>query len=211
MRVANLIVWAQSRSFPCTVLELLHACFDLTASEYVSEASSRARDAGLGSPLFARSLARCGGAELGTHPDHQFAPSAGESRSLRSGRPRTRVDGKGSSRAFADGRWRGSAFCINSMVDRLLKSELKLDCNIYRYAPQKRATCSHLSCPRLNSRVHTLRTSLHTHTEVRKSLCTWLRDCSRQDEADVISNSRNKFHQTTYKDFFSALYMCSIF
>ena len=31
--------------------------------------------------------------------------------------------------------------CINSMVDRVLKYKLKLDCNIYRYVPQK---ASHL-------------------------------------------------------------------
>ena len=35
-------------------------------------------------------------------------------------------------------------------------------------------------------------------TELRKSLCTWLRECCRQVEAEVISNSRNKLHQTTY-------------
>ena len=34
----------------------------------------------------------------------------------------------------------------------------------------------------------------------------WLRECCKQVEAEVISNSRNKLHQTTYKDFFSALY-----
>ena len=95
-----------------------------------------------GSPLFVRSLARRGGAEFGTHADHQFAPSAGESRSLRSGRPRPRVDGEGSSRAFADGRGAGVAVrCIYSMVDRLLKYKLKLNYNIYRYVPQK---ASHL-------------------------------------------------------------------
>ena len=43
-------------------------------------------------------------------------------------------------------------------------------------------------------------------TALRKSLCTWLRECCRQVEAELISNSRNKLHQTTYKDFFSALY-----
>ena len=32
-----------------------------------------------------------------------------------------------------------------------------------------------------------------------------LREWFRQVEAEVISNSRNKLHQTTYKDFFSAL------
>ena len=43
-------------------------------------------------------------------------------------------------------------------------------------------------------------------TELRKSLCTWLREYYRQVQAEVISNSSNKLHQTTYKDFFSALY-----
>ena len=42
-------------------------------------------------------------------------------------------------------------------------------------------------------------------TEPRKSLCTRLRESCRQVEADVIRNSSNKLHQTTYKDFFSAL------
>ena len=45
------------------------------------------------------------------------------------------------------------------------------------------------------------------HTEPRKFLCTWLRECCRQVEAEVISNSRNKLHQTTYKEIFSALYI----
>ena len=44
-------------------------------------------------------------------------------------------------------------------------------------------------------------------TELRKSPCTRLREYFRQAEAEVISNSRNKLHQTTCKDFFSALYM----
>ena len=43
------------------------------------------------------------------------------------------------------------------------------------------------------------------YTELRKSLCRWLRECYRQVEAVVVSNSRNKLHQTTYKDFFSPL------
>ena len=30
----------------------------------------------------------------------------------------------------------------------------------------------------------------------------WLRGCFRQVEAEVIINSRNKLHQTTYEDFF---------
>ena len=57
-------------------------------------------------------------------------------------RARPRVDGEGSSRAFADGRGAGVAVrCIYSMVDRLLKYKLKLNYNIYRYVPQK---ASHL-------------------------------------------------------------------
>ena len=44
-------------------------------------------------------------------------------------------------------------------------------------------------------------------TELRKSLWTWLREYCRQVEAEVISNSKSKLHQTMYKDFFSALYM----
>ena len=43
-------------------------------------------------------------------------------------------------------------------------------------------------------------------TELRKFPCTRLRECCRQVEAEVITNSRNKLHQTTYKHFFSALY-----
>ena len=46
---------------------------------------------------------------------------------------------------------------------------------------------------------------LRYSTDLRKSLCMWLRECRRQVEAEVVSNSRNKLHQTTYKDFFSAL------
>ena len=42
-------------------------------------------------------------------------------------------------------------------------------------------------------------------TELRKSLCTRLWECNRQVEAEVISNSRNKIHQSMYEDFFSAL------
>ena len=34
-----------------------------------------------------------------------------------------------------------------------------------------------------------------------------MREVCRQGYTEVISNSRNKLHQTTYKDFFSALYM----
>ena len=47
----------------------------------------------------------------------------------------------------------------------------------------------------------------YEHTELTKSLRTWLRECSRQVEAEVVSNSRNKLHQTTYEDFLSALYV----
>ena len=32
-----------------------------------------------------------------------------------------------------------------------------------------------------------------------KFLCVWFWECCRQVEADVVSNSRNKLHQTTYK------------
>ena len=44
-----------------------------------------------------------------------------------------------------------------------------------------------------------------TYTELRKFVCTWLREYCRQDEAEVISYSRTKLHQTTYKEIFSAL------
>ena len=47
---------------------------------------------------------------------------------------------------------------------------------------------------------------MKANTEVRKFLGTWLRECCRQVEAEVISNSRNKLHQTTYKEIFFALY-----
>ena len=43
-------------------------------------------------------------------------------------------------------------------------------------------------------------------TVPKKSLCTWLEECCRQVEAEEVSNNRNKIHQTTYKDFFRALY-----
>ena len=39
---------------------------------------------------------------------------------------------------------------------------------------------------------------------LRKSLCAWLRECLRQVQAEVISNSSNKLHQTMYKEIFSA-------
>ena len=48
---------------------------------------------------------------------------------------------------------------------------------------------------------------LRPSTELRKFLCTQLRECCRQDEAEVKSNSRNKLHQTTYKEIFSSLYL----
>ena len=37
-------------------------------------------------------------------------------------------------------------------------------------------------------------------------IITWLRECCRQVEAEVVSNSRNQFHQTTYKYYFRAQY-----
>ena len=37
-------------------------------------------------------------------------------------------------------------------------------------------------------------------------VCTWLGESCRQVEAEEMSNSRNTIHQTTYKDFFWALY-----
>ena len=40
------------------------------------------------------------------------------------------------------------------------------------------------------------------YTEPEKSLCTWFGKCCRQVEAEEVSNSRNKIHQTTYKEFF---------
>ena len=46
-----------------------------------------------------------------------------------------------------------------------------------------------------------------SYTELRKFLCMWLRECCRQVEAEVISNSRNNIHHTTYKEIFSALYL----
>ena len=33
-------------------------------------------------------------------------------------------------------------------------------------------------------------------TELSESLCAWLRECLKQVEAEVVSNSRNKLHQT---------------
>ena len=52
--------------------------------------------------------------------------------------------------------------------------------------------------------------ALAQYTELRKSLCTWLRQCFRQVEAGVISNSRNKIHQTTYNYYFRAQYSHSV-
>ena len=43
-------------------------------------------------------------------------------------------------------------------------------------------------------------------TELRKFLCTSLRECCRQVEAEVISNSWNKLHQTWYKEISSPQY-----
>ena len=39
-------------------------------------------------------------------------------------------------------------------------------------------------------------------TELIKFVCTLLREYCRQAEAEVISYSSNKLHQTTYKEFF---------
>ena len=38
-------------------------------------------------------------------------------------------------------------------------------------------------------------------TELRKFPCTWLPECLRQVEAEVVSYSRNRLHQTTYSGF----------
>ena len=46
-------------------------------------------------------------------------------------------------------------------------------------------------------------------TGPRNNTCAWLRECCRQVEAEVTSNSRNKLHQTTYKYYFRAQY-CSL-
>ena len=43
--------------------------------------------------------------------------------------------------------------------------------------------------------------------EPEKSLSTWLGECCGQVEAEEGSNSRNKIHLTTNKDFFRALYI----
>ena len=37
--------------------------------------------------------------------------------------------------------------------------------------------------------------------------CTWLQECCRLVEAEVVSNSRMQPHQTTYKYYFRAQYM----
>ena len=39
--------------------------------------------------------------------------------------------------------------------------------------------------------------------------CMWLQEFCGQVEAEVVSNSRNKLNQTTYKYFFQALYVHS--
>ena len=44
-------------------------------------------------------------------------------------------------------------------------------------------------------------------TEPEIMVGTWLGECIRQVEAEEVSNSRNKIHQTTYKDFFRAVYL----
>ena len=45
-----------------------------------------------------------------------------------------------------------------------------------------------------------------TCTELRKFLCTWLGECCRQVEAEVVSNSRKKTHQTWRPLFSPPLY-----
>ena len=47
---------------------------------------------------------------------------------------------------------------------------------------------------------------LCTSTGPGNNTCTWLRECCRQVEAEVVSNSRNQLHQTTYKYYFRAQY-----
>ena len=44
------------------------------------------------------------------------------------------------------------------------------------------------------------------NTRPGNNTCTWLRECCRQVEAEVVSNSKNQLHQTTYKYFFRAQY-----
>ena len=44
------------------------------------------------------------------------------------------------------------------------------------------------------------------HTVPEKSLCRWLGKFCRLVDTEEASNSRSKIHQTTYKDFFQALY-----
>ena len=47
---------------------------------------------------------------------------------------------------------------------------------------------------------------LTTHcTEIGLSLGTWFRECCRQVEADVVSNSRNKLHETWVRNFSRSL------
>ena len=54
------------------------------------------------------------------------------------------------------------------------------------------------------------RTKFHQHMKIHLSrsrhstgrpllACTWFRECSRQVEAEVVSNSRKQLHQTTYR------------
>ena len=47
---------------------------------------------------------------------------------------------------------------------------------------------------------------IHTSgcTGLGNNTCTWFRECCKQAEAEVVSNSRNKLHQTMYKCYFSA-------
>ena len=46
-----------------------------------------------------------------------------------------------------------------------------------------------------------------SHTEGEIMVGTWLGECCRQVEAEEVSNSRNKIHQTTYQPLFPPLYV----
>ena len=54
-----------------------------------------------------------------------------------------------------------------------------------------------------------MQSTLHTEPEI--MVGTWLGECCRQVETEEVSNSRNKIHQTTYKDFFRALYIIPMY
>ena len=47
-------------------------------------------------------------------------------------------------------------------------------------------------------------------TEIRSSWCSRFRECSRQVEAELISKSRNKLHQTWSIDFSRSLYKAGL-